>query len=263
MKKIIKICALSLAAASVMSISALAAAPDMGAFARALMLSKTGRLITPLVYAADDTARLSLDAARAEEEKDDTAELIDRGHIAYVVQANQRLNMQTGKYYGELTLINETGLFTVETIEDVEDYSFMPVFATERIGRISAWEGGFVQFDMRNTDKIQKLETKESSVKNAFDGSDGFYLVNIADERRGIISFYDTSRDIPDVQNTPAQSLALHEDGHAIIAIDGGEYEGESLRTIPARATSLTAGKGNAVIQVHEGEILRVFSFAE
>lgn len=261
MKKIIKTCALVLVATSVVSVSAFAAGPDMGVFARALMFGKANRLIAPIVYAAEDTALLALAAARAEEEKEE--ERIDRGSVAYVVEANQRLNMQTGKYYGELTLINETGLFTVETVEDVEDYSFMPVFTTERIGRISAWEGGIIRFDMRDTDKIQKLETKKTPVKNAFDGSDGFYLVNISDERRGILSFYDTSRDISDVQNTSPESLAFHRDGHAIIAINGGEYAGESINKISSKTDSLSAGKGNAVIQVHEGEVLRVFSFAE
>lgn len=218
------------------------------------------RFVAPVLMCSEQTVSLAIQAKKAELKKEE--EYIPRGNVAYVVKADQRLNMETGKYYGELTLINETGLFEVETVEDVENYNFMPVFTTERIGRISEWEGKFIQFDMRKTDKIQKLEPRRSTVKNSFDGGDGFYLVNVVSERNGILSFYDTARDV-DVSAETAKSLEYRKKGHAVIAIHGGEYAGEALSRVSSRAGILPEGVGNAVIQVHEGEIVRVFSFSE
>ncbi|MBR2181201.1 MAG: hypothetical protein IJ949_04845 [Oscillospiraceae bacterium] len=218
------------------------------------------RFVSPVLSCSGQT--MSLVHRAKEEQTKKEEEYIPRGNVAYVVRANQRLNMETGKYYGELTLINETGLFDVVTVEDVENYNFMPVFTTERIGRVSEWEGKFIQFDMKKTDKIQKLEPRWSTVKNAFDGEDGFYRVNVVSERNGILSFYDTANDV-DVSSEPAKSLAYREKGHAVIAISGGDYAGEALSKVSTKAGVLPAGEGNAVIQVYEGEIARIFSFAE
>ena len=216
------------------------------------------RFVSPVLSCSGQT--MSLVHRAKEEQTKKEEEYIPRGNVAYVVRANQRLNMETGKYYGELTLINE--LFDVVTVEDVENYNFMPVFTTERIGRVSEWEGKFIQFDMKKTDKIQKLEPRWSTVKNAFDGEDGFYRVNVVSERNGILSFYDTANDV-DVSSEPAKSLAYREKGHAVIAISGGDYAGEALSKVSTKAGVLPAGEGNAVIQVYEGEIARIFSFAE
>ncbi len=218
------------------------------------------RFIAPVLMCSGQTISLAQQVKTEEIKREE--EYIPRGNVAYVVRANQRLNMETGKYYGELTLINETGLFEVSTVEDVENYNFMPVFTTEKIGRIPEWEGKFIQFDMKKTDKIQKLEPRRSAVKNAFDGEDGFYRVNVSSERNGILYFYDTASDV-DVSTEPAESLSYREKGHAVIAIHGGEYAGEALSKVPSKAGVLPAGEGNAVIQVYEGEIIRVFSFAE
>lgn len=218
------------------------------------------RFISPVLMCSGQTLTLAHQAKKEQIQKEE--EYIPRGNVAYVVRADQRLNMETGKYYGELTLINETGLFEAKTVEDVENYNFMPVFTTERIGRISEWEGKFIQFDMRKTDKIQKLEPRHSAVRNAFDGENGFYRVNVVSERNGILSFYDTADDV-DVSAEAADSLAYREKGHAVIAIDGSEYAGETLSRVSSKEGVLRAGTGNAVIQVYEGEIIRVFSFTE
>ena len=218
------------------------------------------RFVLPVLMCSEQTFTLAQKAQQEQIKKEE--EYIPRGNVAYVVRANQRLNMETGKYYGELTLINETGLFDVLTVEDVENYNFMPVFTTGKIGRISEWEGNFIQFDMKKTDKIQKLEPRRSTVKNNFDGEDGFYRVNVVSERNGILSFYDTAQDV-DVSAEPTENLEYREKGHAVIAIHDGEYAGEALSKVSSKAGILPAGVGNAVIQVYEGEIIRVFSFAE
>lgn len=188
-------------------------------------------------------------------------ETVDRGHFAYVVSAVQKLNMETEKYYAELTLINETGKFDVTTVEDVENYNFMPTLTDGYIGKLRNLEGKFIQFDMRKTDKIQKLEPRTTVVSAAFSNKDGFYLVNVTDERNGILSFYDTSSDV--TSGAPTLSASLCEKGYALIGIDGDRHAGEFLAKASARADSFSAGIGNAVIQMEDGEIVRVFSFVD
>lgn len=187
-------------------------------------------------------------------------EVTPRGGFAYAVSATQRYNIENENYYLELWLINETGGFEVVTVDNVEDYHFMPLLTEGRIGRISEWSGAFVKFNMGNTDKIQRLDTPITEVSQTFAGADGLYLVNVIDERNGVVWFYDTDSDV-DISAEQARSLVYHEDGHAVIAIDGDGYRGDALATVSGRETSLFAGEGNAVIQVYEGEILRVFSF--
>ncbi len=191
-------------------------------------------------------------------EKEETT---DRGHFAYVVSAVQKLNMETEKYYAELVLINETGKFDVTTVEDVENYNFMPTLVDGYIGKLRNLEGKFIQFDMRKTDKIQKLEPRTTVVSAAFSNKDGFYLVNITDERNGILSFHDTSSDV--AKGAPTLSASFCDKGYALIGIDGDRYAGEFLSKASARAESFPAGIGNAVIQMEDGEIVRVFSFVD
>lgn len=242
----------------ILPVKAFAAVPDTRAVGAALTQNMSTRLFAPLVFAMGDTIRIF-----AEKESGEESDYIDRGHVAYVVAAKQLINMESGKYFAELTLINETGLFTVTTVEDVENYNFRPALTQERVGSLPEWEGGFIRFDMKKTDKIQRLDARETDVKTSFEKEDGFYLVNIVEERNGIVSFYDTSTDISDVQNETPQGCRFHEDGYAIIAIDDGEYEGKALVTIPRAQKSLERGVGNAVIQISEGKVLRVFSFVE
>lgn len=191
-------------------------------------------------------------------EKEETT---DRGHFAYVVSAVQKLNMETEKYYAELVLINETGKFDVTTVEDVENYNFMPTLVDGYIGKLRNLEGKFIQFDMRKTDKIQKLEPRRSAVSAAFSNKDGFYLVNITDERNGILSFHDASSDV--AKGAPTLSASFCDKGYALIGIDGDRYAGEFLAKVSSRAESFERGIGNAVIQMEDGEIVRVFSFVD
>lgn len=188
-------------------------------------------------------------------------ETVDRGHFAYVVSAVQKLNMETERYYAELVLINETGRFEVSTVEDVENYNFIPTLVDGYIGKLRNLEGKFIQFDMRKTDKIQKLEPRRSIVSAEFSNKDGFYLVNVTDKRGDILSFYDTAEEIR--AGAPTLSASFCDKGYAIIGIDGDRHAGEFLAKVSSRAESFERGIGNAVIQMEDGEIVRVFSFTD
>ncbi len=255
--KALKICAIASAFALLLS-SAASAATLPGPSLSALFAGSGAPLLAVPSYATPYLLSLSPSETPEEDTKE---ELVDRGHFAYVVSAEQKYNKDTDRYYAVLDLINETGGFTVTTVDDVENYNFQPVLKEGFIGKISSLEGRFIQFDMRKTDKIQKLEPRRSAVSKSFSEADGFYLVNIIAERGGIISFYDTASDIAVGEN--ALNAALDEDGHAIIAIDGDSYCGAQLSKLSRGETELYEGSGNAVIQMIKGKVVRIFSFAD
>jgi len=256
-KKTLKTTAILLIICSILSGSVLAAFPDMSTVTSLFARNSVTKLLVPITETLDSAVALSIRAAQNREAQ--AAERTDRGNAAYVVSATQRLNMETEKYYAELTLINETGLFTVLTVDDVENFDFQSVLVDGHIGKISSLTNKFVKFDMKNTDKIQRLEPRRSVVSNEFTTDDGFYLVNIVDERNGLLLFYDTDTDV-NVNGSPI-GCPFRKNGYAIISIDDNEYYGENLSKISRGIQSLPAGFGNAVIQISKGEVLRVFSF--
>lgn len=256
--KALKICAFALVLALVLSPVASALSPYDTIFSAILFGGGSPLLATPVL----STPYLrSVIAAKKEAPDADKAEQPDRGHFAYVVSAEQKYNKDTDLYYAVLELINETGSFEVLTVDDVENYNFLPVLTPGFIGNIATLKGRFIQFDMRKTDKIQKLEPRRSAVSKSFSTADGFYLVNIIAERGGVISFYDTSADI--TIGAPAQNAAFDDDGYAIICIDGDQFSGEMLIKVSKGETELYEGCGNAVIQMEGGKVVRVFSFVE
>ena len=251
MMRTFKISVISLALAIILSVSAFATPADA-------LLSLGDMTVAPSLAFFECTSEIF---AKLMKENKPEAEKIDRGHIAYVVSAQQKINLENEKYYATLTLINETGLFTVDTVDDVENYNFMPVLRDGRIGKMTELEGKFVQFDMRDLDKIYKLETRRSDVSESFTSKDGFYLVNIVDERNGVVTFYDTASDV--TVGDPTKSASYHDDGCEVISIGDDKYAGSFLRKISSRTDVLPAGIGNAVIVMSEGEIIRIFSFED
>ncbi|MBQ6902310.1 MAG: hypothetical protein IJN71_04825 [Oscillospiraceae bacterium] len=190
-------------------------------------------------------------------------EVVPRGNLGYVVSATQYYNIANDSSYVKLNLINETGQFEVCTIENVENYYFEQFLEKGKIGVLRDWSGSFVRFKMKKTNMIQYLDNPITDIKKSFSKDDGFYLVNVIDERNGIIFFYETASDIADVSQARAISCEYHENGHAIITIDGGEYTGDFLVTLSEREESIKAGYGNAIIHMVEGQVMRVFSFTE
>jgi len=182
--------------------------------------------------------------------------------LAYVVSATQKYNSATKKYYAELTLINEDGLIKASTVDDVKDLTGSSVLESEYLGTLNELIGGFVRFGMDDDGKIDVLETYGNEVNTSFDwNSQGLYLVNLTQNRNGIISFYDTDADV-EISWEAADSLEMHEDGCELIGIDGDKYVGEKLTFVSKYVTSLPADEGgNAVIQIEEGKIVRIFSF--
>ena len=196
--------------------------------------------------------------------------------LAYVVSAMQRYNNATDKYYAEFTLINEDGLFTAKTIEDVTDLNANSALEDDYIGKLSAADGKypagtFLRYDINSENVLTAIDNTDLlkaniSTELKYTGSvvsNGLYLINITSERNGVVSFFETNTDVDPISGA-LKSLKVHEDGYSVIGIDDGGYVGEVITKVSTRQTDLLeAGVGNAIVEVDEGQIVRIFSFID
>ena len=196
--------------------------------------------------------------------------------LAYVVSAMQRYNNATDKYYAEFTLINEDGLFTAATIEDVTDLNANSALEDDYIGKLSAEDGKypagtFLRYDINSENVLTAIDNTDLlktniSTELKYTGatvSNGLYLINVTNERNGVVSFFETDSEV-DPQNGALQSLKVHEDGYSVIGIDDDAFVGEVITKVSTRQSdALEAGVGNAIIEVDEGQIVRIFSFID
>ena len=196
------------------------------------------------------------------------------GSFAYVAAAKGFVNPATKGYYANLTLINEEGVFTARTVDNVEDYNGNRILDEEAVGSIDGERGTFpagtfIRYNMDADGKItvvDKFGGEYSDIKKTYDSSvhTGLFLVNLIGRKGDVVTFYDTDAQV-NTKNDQAMSAKFHkEDGCKIISITGDEYDGEALSFIPANQEliELTEG-GNAIIEVSEHQIVRIFSFTE
>ncbi len=196
--------------------------------------------------------------------------------LAYVVSAMQRYNNATDKYFAEFTLINEDGLFTANTIEDVTDLNANQALEDDYIGKLSAADGKypagtFLRYDIDSTGVLTAIDNEDLLKTNIntelkYTGSvvsNGLYLINVTNERNGVLSFFETTSAV-DPQNGKLMSLKFHEDGYSVIGIDDDAFVGEVITKVSTRQSDdLAAGTGNAIIEVDEGQVVRIFSFID
>jgi len=213
-----------------------------------------------------------------DEAADDTGDATEAEAIAYIVASTQKYNAATAEYFLQMTLINEKGLFTAKTVDSVPDFTNTALPIPAGIGKVVGnYEAGtFTQYALdaegviTNLDDAMYVRATTNGAGNSIAYSnegvagDGLYLVNAVSERNGSLFFFETDADVDlTAANISPDSLKFHEDGYDVIQIDNDEFVGESIIKVAGRETALTANNGNAVIQVDEGEIIRVFSFAE
>ena len=185
--------------------------------------------------------------------------------VAYVVNAVQEYNAQTNEYYANLTLINENGLFNARTTENVKDFFSSSVLPRDFVGTFEDIIGAPAYININDDGKVSRLhsykeEQREETNKNT---QNGWYIVNITKKDENTIYFYDTDEDVDLGYESPA-SLKIHEDGCKIIGISENQYIGETL-TVLSQETEIISAEdgGNAIIEVREGQITRIFSFKE
>ena len=192
--------------------------------------------------------------------------------IAYVVSAKQMYNVATGAAYAKFTLIGEDGLFEVNSIDDVTDLNNNSIFteAAGYVGNIKDYESGtVVRYTLDTEGKVSAISSdggKASDMLTSPQGKlSGLFYVNAADIVSDRFVYYSSqsahtlgSDGRLDADRT--ESLLLSEDGYKIITINDGEYVGSHLATVP-RNQEIAKGDFNAIIQLEEGEIVRIFSF--
>lgn len=192
--------------------------------------------------------------------------------IAYVVSGKQMYNVTTGAAYAKFTLIGENGLFEVTSIDDVTDLSNNSIFSESAgyIGNIKNYEGGtIVRYALTADGKLGAIDSAGGLAADMMADPQGkmsgLFYVNAADIVSDRFIYYSSlsahslgSDGRLDADET--NSLLLAEDGYEIITINDGEYVGNHLATVP-RNQELAKGDFNAIIQLEEGEIVRIFSF--
>jgi len=198
----------------------------------------------------------------------------ESNYIAYIVSATQKYNAATSEYYAVFNVINEDGLQTLTTVDDVPGLTTAQgPLPSNYIGNLSLdfadfAAGGFIRYDLNDEGKISALDVDNIQKHNIGDGlvtTDGsLQLVNVIGTNNDIISYYPT-----DTAYNPQSGMGLRymklddENPTYIVGIDDDNYVGETITTLPADDTAgTTADKGNAIIEFcANGKIRRVFSF--
>ena len=194
--------------------------------------------------------------------------------LAYVVAGKQMYNVSTGAAYAKFTLIGENGLFEVTSVDDVTDLNNNVIFteAAGYVGNIKNYESGtVVRYSLNADGKLEAISSEGGQAsdmnKNPQGAQSGLYYVNAA-EINGDRFIYYNSQESFELQSDgrldagKADSLLLSEDGYKIITINDDEYAGDYLVTV-ARNQALNKGDFNAIIELDEGEIIRIFSFED
>ncbi len=191
--------------------------------------------------------------------------------LAYIASATKKYDVAAGGYYAQFTLIDENGLVSKKTIADVKDINNNTIDFTvedsKTVGKIDGdYEAGtFVTYDVDADGNITVLDKQFDVPTPTASKTDGIYLVNVFSTRNDTLFYLDANADYDKAALATAttSSIKFHEDGYEVIAIDDEEYIGESIVKVSTREDKLEANKGNAVIQVFEGEVIRVFSFTD
>ncbi len=192
--------------------------------------------------------------------------------IAYVVSAKQMYNVATGSAYAKFTLIGEDGMFEANSIDDVTDLNNNSIFSESAgyVGNIKNYESGtVVRYALTEDGKISAISSagglKTDMLADPQGKTSGLYYVSAADIVNNRFIYYSSLSEHTlgsdgrlDADET--NSLLLSEDGYKVITINDGEYVGSHLVTVP-RNQEIAKGAFNAIIQLEEGEIIRIFSF--
>ncbi len=194
--------------------------------------------------------------------------------LGYVVSAKQLYNVASGSAYASFKIITDGELITVDSVDNVTDLNNNEIFtqAAGYVGNIAGFERGtVVRYALNAEGKLATVSNEggkiEDMKKSPIGEDTGLFYVNAAQITDGRFVFY-TSHEAHHLASngrldpTETNSILLSEDGYKIIAISDDSYAGEYLTTV-ARNEALAEGAFNAIIQIEEGEIVRIFSFAD
>ena len=194
--------------------------------------------------------------------------------LAYVVSAKQMYNVETGSAYAVFKLITDEGFKEVTSIDDVTDLNNNVIFseAAGYVGNIKNYESGtVVRYSINAEGKLEAVSSDgglpTDMNKDPANQQSGLYYVNAAQISGDRFIYYSSQKAhelASDGRLNPdnSESLLLSEDGYKIITIADDEYAGDYLVTV-ARNQALAKGAFNAIIELEEGEIIRIFSFEQ
>ncbi|MBQ4545405.1 MAG: S-layer homology domain-containing protein [Oscillospiraceae bacterium] len=194
--------------------------------------------------------------------------------LAYVVSAKQMYNVSTGSAYASLKLITEDGLLETTSIDDVTDLNNNVIFseAAGYVGNIKNYESGtVVRYSLNAEGKVEAISSAGGLAsdmnKDPSNAQNGLFYVNAAQIVDDRFVYYNSQKahtlgSDGRLDADGADSLLLSEDGYKIITINDDEYAGSYLVTV-ARNQELKKGDFNAIIELEEGEIIRIFSFEQ
>ncbi len=194
--------------------------------------------------------------------------------LAYVVSAKQMYNVSTGAAYARFKLVTDEGLITVDSVDGLTDLNNNEIFGQPAgyVGDIEGYEAGtVVRYAINAEGKLETVsndgglaEDMNSSPENE---NSGLFYVNAAQIVGNRFVYYNSQESHElgldgKLNASESDSLMLSEDGYKIITISDDGYAGSYLVTV-ARNQALEIGDYNAIIQIEEGEIVRIFSFEQ
>ncbi len=194
--------------------------------------------------------------------------------MAYVVSAKQMYNVSTGAPYARFKLITDEGLVTVDSIDNITDLANNEIFSQPAgyVGDIEGYGAGtVVRYFINAEGRLEVVSNdgglREDMIQSPEGESSGLFYVNAA-QISGDRFVYYNSQEAHELGSdgrlnpSDTDSVMLSEDGYKIITISDDSYAGSYLVTV-ARNQALAEGDFNAIIQLEEGEIVRIFSFED
>lgn len=194
--------------------------------------------------------------------------------LAYVVSAKQMYNVSTGAAFARFKLIGEDGVMNIDSVDNVTDLNNNEIFsqAAGYVGDIDGFEQGAVaRYSVNAEGKVSAISTDGGHYADMMVSPEGkqsgLFYVNAASIVNGRFNYY-SSQSAHDLgsdgrlNGDETSSILLSEDGYKIITISDDDYAGSYLVTVP-RNQALAKNDYNAIIELDEGEIIRIFSFED
>ena len=203
--------------------------------------------------------------------------------VGYLLKAEQNYNIETSKWYLDVAMITDQGLFETRTIDEVPDDngSTSRWFSNPEVGKEPIPSGPIVSYKTSASDVEGEgdiitslgdnngrgaIEAMETTISTGDTIDNGFYYVNISAVRGDLVGFYPYSDTAIEVDNEtgrlPAATDTLSKDKNefTLICIDDGEYVENGEVAVVSDADDLPAHSKNAIIQVVSNKIQRIYS---